>query len=816
MADRICSSDMTYSTSLMDTVTNTPTIHASTEITISTTPLYTATYTATAGGEAVNGCMIYKSDYGANGSITITHQEDSGAGFADTSATATIASNLMPDDGFVYFRFAVPFIYTTSTASKQRFKIVSDASSGKASADSGGSNIAFWATEDTTGVPANTDNIYVINQNRTGTATLTMDGTITLGSGTNTVLAYQRQAGNAITICNGGIIDHDTVADVTINCKGNIVIYNGGSQLTATSGTHLPDARTVKYIFVENGVPCNYGIYYQDGSITGNYGREIAIWTTELASGVGTAVSPLVTADAGDWLVGDKIVVYATSDNGTNYSESEIKRIITKNSSTSYVLADTVGGAESAFTYAHAAGATVVNVTRNIIFTTDNTTDSFYLRNGSLTEANIMNNWCEFNTVGYSGKSFAGGIYIGWTTNCVGNFDHCTVTNSLYQGFIFRSNNIEQTVEGPIVYNSANLTSASGSSIYNSAASGKTINDYHCVNVDRSALQCDGGNTIIFNDGRFNCVNKDGGSASAGLYLTGGTGIVWNDCEWNASRYPLSLGVAEMEFNDCSAGNKGSNNYDVYIYTGMYNISKFNNFISNDGLGLVGYENMAEGSLVSFDTFNEVTNNHIWYTPRGIGRSTGASLDDTTVRTAGTLNVRIEPEDATNGFIWKYDILARPGALVPATGFIYGNAAFVGSGDASAKVELSFNNFKTVVDSQTMTLTTDSASNDAAYSVSAVYTGTVNKYATVRITAKTTTSDAYAYVADIFNGTNNITNLLTWKDGQPSKIMFEQLGDSQATANAVWGIETSTLSTDGTTGKALADVEVETKNFLTQ
>jgi hypothetical protein len=84
--------------------------------------------------------------------------------------------------------------------------------------------------------------------------------------------------------------------------------------------------------------------------------------------------------------------------------------------------------------------------------------------------------------------------------------------------------------------------------------------------------------------------------------------------------------------------------------------------------------------------------------------------------------------------------------------------------------------------------------------VYANYTGTVNGLATVRITAKSATSNAYIYVADLFNGTNDITNLKTWYNALPASIMYEQLGD----AAAVWAVPSATLTVAGTIGKSVA------------
>ena len=169
-----------------------------------------------------------------------------------------------------------------------------------------------------------------------------------------------------------------------------------------------------------------------------------------------------------------------------------------------------------------------------------------------------------------------------------------------------------------------------------------------------------------------------------------------------------------------------------------------------------GYLNQVPGSRIKFHNLNDTINNHTAYAPEGILRSSGAGLADTTVRTAGTLNMRFAPEDATTGLQFEYLVLARPSTYVSASGFLYANAAFVAAGDSSIVVDLYLPGSTTPDATKTMTETRNANSSDAVYALSAYYSGTVPAYATVRITVKTATASAYAYLADIFNGTNDI------------------------------------------------------------
>lgn len=72
--------------------------------------------------------------------------------------------------------------------------------------------------------------------------------------------------------------------------------------------------------------------------------------------------------------------------------------------------------------------------------------------------------------------------------------------------------------------------------------------------------------------------------------------------------------------------------------------------------------------------------------------------------------------------------------------------------------------------------------------VKVVGTSTVQDVAIVRITAKTTTAGAYAWVDDLNGGTNPISALDIWFQGQPLAFQLSPatLGDPAANAAAVW------------------------------
>src|SRR3954468_12018727 len=85
-------------------VTNTPALHASTNISVSTSNLFTATYTAPNTTNKCTGVALYLATANTSGgNITITLQEST----VDTAATVTVAASALTNSGtWVFFKFA--------------------------------------------------------------------------------------------------------------------------------------------------------------------------------------------------------------------------------------------------------------------------------------------------------------------------------------------------------------------------------------------------------------------------------------------------------------------------------------------------------------------------------------------------------------------------------------------------------------------------------------------------------------------------------------------------------------------------------------
>lgn len=806
-----------------DLVRNTPTIHASTNITVTTAGVKTVGFTAPNTTNAATGVWVYATTYPSSGRNWTATLEESGAA---TAAVATILQTDMPvTAGWIYFRLGTPYVYTTTSASAYKWIIKSTtANSGTVGADSGGANPAYLSSEDTTGSPTTTDTIWIGPHNCTGSAiTVTVDGTAgdIRGSSSNQNLtktvSQGVQLGGSLTD-SLAILKWDTASSASLSVTGMTIVTDGGEIQMGTVATPYPAANTATYTSRQGAGGTQTGIIIVSGS-TGKcimQGASRTYYNTTYVSGTGVAASPLVVSDAVDWNVGDRIAITATSANATNYNETEYKFIITKNSSTSYVLSATSGGAESAFTYTHDTNAKVLLLTRNVVFTNSVANQNLFMMN-SLSSGYINLDWAYIKGMGGSGGTptvnFPGySMAIGLSQGSVGGFngntagvagvDYCVFDTTLQWGLTVHST-IPQTFTGNIFCASqaGTASSACAGLGVGPGVNGHTFIDHWFIGNTRMGINYGGVNCIFTNPHL--SANNTGGTASQGaFYLNNGGTCTITTPNIHANRisgFALN-GTTNTIVTSGELGTKGINEtVDVLIVANSANSILFKTTNVGSATLVSGHTGGAVGAtLIAFDTLNNTTNNHIWYTEYGSAQSTGSGLSDTTVRSASTLNVRINAEDSTTGFKYEYKVLAVPGNAVSTIGFIERNAAFATD---TCLVEL-FLPGSTVADaSQTMATTVGSY---LVYNLAAIYSGTVSRYATVRISARTTTASAYVYVADISNGTNHIIDLTTWDNGQPSPIMFEQLGD----AAAVWAVATNTLTTTGTTGKALVDISV--------
>lgn len=815
MALRVANAGVALSsTTGFDTVVNTPTLHATANTTVNTTARFTTTFTAPNTTNASTGVLIHCVATGTYDWV-VTLQENS----IDTAATVTINNADLQTNTWVYFRFPTPYVYTATTANYYRFKVQGTGTSttnGTAASDSGGSLYAFLGTDNRTGALGATDDVYICGHNMTTAINCTVAGTATtVGSGTDitTTPPSMRSVGYALVICGAGKLTTDTAANMTLTVKGQIGINGNGLLEQGTIASPVPNGVLNKIVFNPTATGDQGVNILTTGKhiMQGEAKTTTSLWKTKYVSGTGVAASPLVTSTAVDWAVGDEIVITATGDSATNYNEVETKFIITKNSSTSYVVSNTSGGAEAALTYTHTTDAYIVNLTRNVQMTTNNSARGFFYWSNAQTAGNVAIKWARFENIAGGASSRNGVNVVNGATTSVGACDYSVAYNTLTsrQSFGIVTTKVPTTHTGLVAYSGTNSTSGA---ILISLAYNQTMVDCFAIKTGGMGLQNGQGYNNIWRNCVVNGFNTGASAALGGIHIGTSGVLTFDGCEATAGRVQgvMANGCFASAFTNCSIGDKGKVTIGINTVADTYEDITFDNctFNATDTL-ITNYLITLSGSEFRFNKLNGTANKHYWYNPLGSAQTTGASLVDTTVRTPGSLGLRLTPEDVTSGFYWQFLVLAKALSIVNFFGWFQLNSTFTGDAGASARIELWLPGASAASATSTLSKSTNAWQ---AVAMSAINTNATDGLAIMKVYGLTATVGAYVYADDFYNAgdtvasTDKVTGLDTWYQGKPAPIIAPQA----TSAADIWTFPTANLTTAGTTGNHLAK-KVSTK-----
>lgn len=873
---------------------------------LSATPTYSSTLTAANLVDSWRGFWLPFYNFATGNTVSVVLQEYNGATWSDTVATATLYSySFTCNLRWGFAKFGTPYTPTTTSAGYYRLKITRATGSGnvKIYGPSASAPSCMIASASPASSPGAGDDVLIAGDmtnvaGTTNTITVTVDANTTIGSGQNigSFPGASATSFNAIHIDSGGRVKASRTASATLIVRKLITqSYVDAEWDYGKTTDRIPAAYTATLMFdtsdnysyvgvrYTSDLPNNTNPYY-----FGFVGAEKTYVKTNYVSGLGTAASPLITADAVDWSVGDQIVVTpsagyatyahtapttATYTDATGYnrryitltfaaahsfkvgdrivlsgftpsayntthtidevpssttlviygftaaitanatvigtvvghtSKSEYRYIKTKNSSTSYVLSTISGGAEDALQYSPATTADIYNLSSNVRVTVNkrNQTYIYTFDAGSSSVTTSPSHWvldnCRLDYGGGSGAYALGLLGNGYTagsssaTISKAVFYCCLIT--IYDASTAHS---DWSISDVIFAGYGASTNGIYAGGYN-----KTFTRVYSVDRSNTPITILGSNNI-FRTIRMWSTAPEGNSAP-GITITANAannqiiGAYVQGIATGSSSRGVTLGngvgnrFLDSEFGSVVA----NNNADVYITSNTYNICVFENCKFSSGTFISNYLNMFSGSLIAFHKYQQTTNKHRWYTNAGSARSTGAGLDDTTVRTAGSLNVRIDPENATTGFKMEFKIPSIVNQQTFINGFMQKNATF---GTSVAKVEMWLPGSDTTSTADATYTLDNTTGSYQTFSVNKDYTGTANGLSTIRITAITATAGAYLYVADIYNGQGAL-NL--WDNGQPVSPIVPL--DFSSIPGLVWTFP-DTNTTASTMGRALKD-----------
>lgn len=736
----------------------------------------------------ITGCWVWITSLPSSGNYLVDIME---SGVQKATATINFADMKL---GANYVRFATPYTFATLTGSAYTARVRhSGVGSGQISLASP-SNLWFEFTYDLTVTTpaAATDNVWVAGFHDAGLTsnTLTLAGTSNAwgtGDSINIGGSSARNMGAAVIAGNGGTVAYDQTASTTLSVLGSIYTTAGGT-FDMRPGSNKS---VVSTLIIDSATNGQQGIVSANGATGGRFlttGATYNIYTT-YASGLGTAASPMITNIPWDADVGDEIVI----GGGTDYLKNEVRYIKTRNSSTSFVLSATPGGAESALANTHAAGAHIANLQRNSIVKALVNTRGYYATNTSTTVTSDFSYTRFEYSDNTSGKSllFDGSATATHTLDGIVIYKNSTAGRHPIQ-LSANNNTVTKTYTGIVLFDTQGTNFSAQSGIVIQGANNKTVNDCFQFNAPSSTLSCAfvslGGSATA---NTFNNCHSYGGNAvnSAIGYVFGifsSNGNTFNNCTVNAARQNAVYLSSEVgnTFNNCNFGNMANNTVDITNVSSSLNQAYFYNCSFNSTNLVTNYLNTLDGSLIKFQDMDGNTSKHRWYTNYGSWWSAGSGLADTTVRTAGSLSLVSKPENATTGSSWTFKIPANPTSQAGVFGYVYRNATF---SSGTLKVEL-------YLPGTLLTGTPDATYTFPAttgawlpFNISAYYSGAVARYAQVRITGVTATSGAYFFVDDLYDaGTGNkVAGLDLWDEGQPSQIMVQS--DFSVVPSAVWG-----------------------------
>jgi len=806
MALLITKKDGNYSdTDICGGISNTPTLHTSNTTSINSTSygtFYTPVFTAPTTTNQCLGVALYISAVGtaAGGGLAVQLQEYDGLAWNDvgTEATWTHTYSVSSSDEFYWaYLEGINYTYSTTTAGYYRFAV------------RGATNNTYSVGQDTSGgiaqiVVDDRDVAITSSDQLLNFHHLTIDADITL-AGTNTAnIPRQQNQGLLCSLQNSGTMEFLSTASRTVNMSGFYYDVNEGKTWIGSEASPLTSSYTITFNFTNT--TDEYGGYYGYRRYTfrawgTNANANAGIQESIIVSGIGTTANPLVITDTSvNWAVNDPIVIEAH-----NNGESALKYIKTINSPTSFILSDTVGGAESGLSgsdYSVSSGETclAINCKKNIIF--QGATNYFL---------------CYFYNDKNSGNSVFQGVEV--KDNHMNSKSDCAVyflstKDSIYINGLFINRSFEEgiyfnctgcTFDNIVGYNlnSDNQTGSYGMSLNGSTAC--VFNDMRIVDANSYFMRIITTNKCVFNDLRCSDQSRNGyygvGFQNAhGNRFVGGQISAVNGRIWYIQGDALDNVITGMDIVLSGIGNTSHLIRISATYLGELSFINCNILAAlvvdaSTIFYTLSLEDSALGTRVGFQYINgneEVIN----YLPSGIiektGKdSTGSDLDDNTESPTNKNCIKFTP-NAGMSLYWQFKVpqkaledvyLYRQG-LHPsahALSFIKGKLFLFGETEPAD----TFQAFGAIPEW-------------VSGSMKATSPLSQNVFADVQVQVYSEDGLSSVYFSDINAGTNMLTDLSTWDNAIPSPVMLEMADWSP---KAVWDVLATLTYSDNSFGK---------------
>ena len=763
---------------------------------------YSATFTAANTSDPIYGVYIpflYLTATGGKAFDVVLQEDTTGGGtWADTAATVNYAPTVDYGGRGVYFSFGSSYTPTTTGANRYRVRLQNTVAGSGLLRIYGANttNFSVYAVYGSS-APASGDPVWVLGD-RENAYDVTIDADTTIGNfgSTTAPMAYTTAAasgGADLVIEGAGKLSWDRTAYRTLTVRGTIWLGQGVSGGLDAGTAADPLDNGGKLIISQNGTSTNYGIQ-KTGNLTTNgctiktYGVDVTTHWTTYVSGNGATGTEFTTA-ANIGAVGDE--VFITGTNATQ--QGEYKFIKTKPTATTATLSTTSGGAEAALAYTHTTNARVLNLTRGFTITSDDNTKSWYYYGQDNTPDAVLFYNTRFENLG-GGAPYKFGITIGYVSSAQAIFNKCVFYRCISAYFMYLNDSASVTWSDNI-WVGRNVGSAMNTST--NWANKYFAGDNFMCDFASSTMILAGSNwkadRLEIWGGNNSAGGTGGGMRILGLYGASITTLLINDCRIQAI---YASGCDGLKFYNGEIGSFRTNAITVTAVTGSTNELLLSNCNTGSDTLVSNYGNMNPGSEVRFHKWQQTAHKHTWYTEGGIADATGTALADTTVRTAGSYNIRIRPTNNTTGFKWEFTVKSIVNQISFLKAYLRKNTTM---GTSVAKVELFMPGTDTTGTADAIFTAANVYDTYQDFIIGKLYSGTENTEALIRVTAISATAGAAIYLADFFDSTEALNS---WFEAKPSKIVAPS--DFTAVAGLLWSYP-DTDTTSGTMGRRQVD-----------
>lgn len=626
---------------------------------------YGQTFTAPNTTNACLGAVFYWANASTIKSVTVYAklQEYNGSSWVDVATGSVLEANMKYDNlastgtsvlSAVYIPMSSPYTFTTTTAGYYRFAFYTNSGSQiTARYDSVSTSTVWYAcVDDRTGAIGATDDAWIIGDSNTGYSTVTVTGAVSVGN--NTTIANVPSSNITdcgVLISSYGALSFDSTNDTSLTIKGHIYCANGSKLNMGTTGSPVTAGKVNEIVFVGNTEAATPMIILTNYRADTNFEFVGAtkVQQSWWVSGTGTAASPLITSTTTDWNVGDEIAI-----TGSVWNTWEKRFIITKNSSTSYVLSTSVGGAEVALANTHYDTDYIINVTRNVKI---RATDPAKPWAGFIYNYSALGNTFDYVELKYMGGTTSDRYNFTTTSSArygcrMNHISIVPATNSYYGVYSYSSSNSGTSLCNVVGY--YDTTAQSNGIVYLANYAG-THDNYYLIGGYNRAANFGGVNRTYRNVYCYNGQRR----SSSGTYnymplVCTGVNCKFINFNVQSSRSnAIQCTGTNLYFQTSHFGDVYSNVTDINPgYVGSFTQAIFDNCtFGSPSLWSSDLESETNsiyqctaGSYIRFVNIDGNLDDSLGYYPEGNIRSTGAGLDDTTIRTVGGFPMRFRSQ----------------------------------------------------------------------------------------------------------------------------------------------------------------------------